>query len=188
MDAAELFDTSVIDGMTVYACVVGGRERRHVVAPARNRPARSRTVHLIRLMRAADGQEAAAAGTLCRGPKPGALRLGGLAEGEHFCTSCLYQLSEEDKREHQTVKRCGGEYTDWLAAGQVKGHVRHRADGLAEVALNVPVPLLVSVIRDIPGRRYDPDLKAWLVPEAWSADLVASLSAAGVEVRETPPA
>ncbi len=60
------------------------------------------------------------------------------------------------------------EYAELLALGQVRGHVLDRSAGWAEVSLNTPVPLLVSLIMDVPGRRYDPELRAWVLPDARS--------------------
>ena len=188
MDAAEILEESVVAGCTVYNYTANGGSVRHVAAYALNRRDSSRTVHLVRYTDAdRDGWRAGRPReTVCRGPQVGDPRPGGLADGEHFCSSCLWGLEREAWRDKYLRPARGGEYADWLTAGQAKAHVLHRADGLAEVALNVPVPLLVSLIRDVPGRRYDRDLHAWLIPDAWSADLTASLAGAGVEVRETP--
>jgi hypothetical protein len=56
---------------------------------------------------------------------------------------------------------------------------------VAEVALSGYSELLVAVIRDVPGRTWDKQRRAWLVPAAWTADLVVSLGNAAVEVRTT---
>jgi hypothetical protein len=51
---------------------------------------------------------------------------------------------------------------------------------VAEVALSGYSELLAAVIRDVPGRTWDKQRRAWLVPAAWAADLVVSLgNAAG---------
>lgn len=56
---------------------------------------------------------------------------------------------------------------------------------MAEVALSGYSELLAAVIRDVPGRTWDKQRREWLVPAAWTADLVVSLGNAAVEVRTT---
>ena len=56
---------------------------------------------------------------------------------------------------------------------------------MAEVALSGYSEPLAAEIRDVPGRTWDKQRRAWLVPAAWTADLVVSLGNAAVEVRTT---
>ena len=45
---------------------------------------------------------------------------------------------------------------------------------MAEVALSGYSQLLAAVIRDVPGRTWDKQRRAWLVPAAWTADLLVA--------------
>jgi hypothetical protein len=138
---------------------------------ARKRPS-SRTVHLARQdadrglcgVRRGDAHDGAAAADL--GPL------------EVICPACSDALAP-GRRPQAPAERQADPLHEWKASVLV------RPDGLAEVALNGISDLLVAVIKDVPGRRWDRDARVWLVPAAWSADLAASLANAGVEVRVT---
>jgi hypothetical protein len=170
-----------------------------VYAWSLKRPSTSRVVHLVPVTEEPGGGLTARWWRpLCGGARPGRVREG-IGDSEHACSGCLFvadgsldqeragDAAERERRDRQVASR-EQRYAELLNLGQVRGHVLHRRDGLAEVAINVPVPLLVSLIRDVPGRRYDQGTRTWLVPEAWCDDLVASLRNAGVDMRETTPA
>lgn len=56
---------------------------------------------------------------------------------------------------------------------------------MAEVALSGHSELLACVIRDVPGRTWDKQRRARLVPAAWAADLVVGPGNAGAELGAT---
>jgi hypothetical protein len=117
-----------------------------------------------------------------------------LAEGERICVTCprrfeaaMVEYREAkareaaERREEQKARR----EAELLSLGQVRAHVLHRADGWAEVALTPPVSAALSLIKAVPGRRWDRDLVAWMLPDCYTAELAESLRNLGVEVRET---
>jgi len=111
-----------------------------------------------------------------------------VGEGEHLC---LGRPDAFGPRRPPPDEAWEAKNAELLALGLARGHILHRADGKAEVSLSIPAPLLVSLIKDVPGRVYEPGRKAWVIPAVWAGDLAASLANAGVDVRETgsrPPA
>ena len=181
MDADEILEEKVIEGATVWDYTAGGRLlRRYVPAVAAKRPRSSRTVHLAGIVRLPDGSAGPAPAAVCGGPRE-LVHVAGPADGDHLCSSCLYVLTGQAKPEpaRPSVPGPGPELREW------KAHIFVRPDGVAEVALNGISELLNAVIKDVPGRRWDRELRAWLIPSAWAADLSASLGNAGVEVRVT---
>jgi hypothetical protein len=141
---------------------------------ARKRPPSSRTVHLAR----DDGGRA-----LCgvhRGDAHGGNAVADLEPQEVICPVCSDTLAPARSRENRAPSRPEPDpLHEWKAS------ILIRADGLAEVALNGFSELLNEVIKEAPGRRWDRDLRVWLVPASWAPELSVSLSNAGVEVRTT---
>lgn len=107
------------------------------------------------------------------------------ADGRHLCVSCAVGPGAYAPAPKPRDTAWDRKNAELLALGQVRGHMLYRADGKAEVALNVPAQLLVALIKDVPGRVYDPARKIWVIPAVWAGDLTASLASAGVDMRET---
>jgi hypothetical protein len=158
-----------------------GRELEFVFAYASRKPDNSTVAHIVPVARISDSAVDIPDKTACD-VKVGRV-VGELLPAEHECGSCIAALewraaaAQRDRLRYE--RECERGEADALKIWRV--HLRAGVDEWSVVTNGIS-PLLNSVIKEIPGRRWVPDQVCWLVPSYYGEELAESLRTAGAIV------